>query len=180
LARKSGRGVPKCVIQEEPKRKTKQDQMQGTKKAAALTDNPEIQDLAAFSVHDTKPAHFLSMACSGLKLIEKRKIFERKSSTNVSMAFLWPEVTDLYNNGMNNVDIADHTLPIHFGASLWSLCPNFSIFSDFLYGCIRTAKSRCIRNSLETITRLVVSAWINDFLVVTSTMFVVLLQCIAV
>jgi hypothetical protein len=108
VARKSGRGVPKCVIQEEPKRKTQQDQMRGTTKAAVLTDDPEIQDLVAFSVYDTKPVHFLSMACTGLKWIEKRKkVFERESSTNVSMAFLRPEVTDLYNNGMNNVDIAD-------------------------------------------------------------------------
>jgi hypothetical protein len=48
------------------------------------------------------------MACTGLKWIEKRKkVFERESSTNVSMAFLRPEVRDLYNNGMNNVDITD-------------------------------------------------------------------------
>ncbi len=73
-----------------------------------LTDDPEIQDLVAFSVYDSKPVHFLSMACTGLKWIEKRKkVFKRESSTNVSMAFLQPEVTDLYNNGMNNVDIAD-------------------------------------------------------------------------
>ena len=108
VARKSGRGVPKCVIQEEPKRKTLQDQMRGTTKAAVLSDDPDIKDLVAFSVYDTKPVHFLSMACTGLKWIEKRKkVFERESSTNVSMAFLRPEVTDLYNNGMNNVDIAD-------------------------------------------------------------------------
>jgi len=108
VARKSGRGLPKCVIQEEPKRKTQQDQMRGTTKAAVLTDDLEIKDLVAFSVYVTKLVHFLSMACTGLKWIEKRKkVFERESSTNVSVAFLRPEVTDLYNNGMNNVDIAD-------------------------------------------------------------------------
>ncbi len=48
------------------------------------------------------------MACTGLKWIEKRKkVFDRETGTNVSMAFLHPEVTDMYNNGMNNVDIAD-------------------------------------------------------------------------
>ncbi len=67
-----------------------------------------IVDLVAFSVYDTKPVHFLSMACTGLKWIEKRKkVFDRETGTNVSMAFLRPEVTDMYNNGMNNVDIAD-------------------------------------------------------------------------
>ena len=107
-ARKSGRGLPKCVIQEEPKRKTQQDQLRGTTKAAVLTNDPDIPDLVAFSVYDTKPVHFLSMACTGLKWIEKRKkVFDKETGANVSMAFLRPEVTDMYNNGMNNVDIAD-------------------------------------------------------------------------
>jgi hypothetical protein len=108
VARKSGRGVPKCVIQEEPKKKTQQDQMRGTTKAVVLTDNPKIQDFVAFSVYDTKTVQFLSMACTSLKWIEKRKkVFKKETSSNVSMAFLRPEVTDLYNNGMNNMDIAD-------------------------------------------------------------------------
>jgi hypothetical protein len=48
------------------------------------------------------------MACTCLKWIEKRKkVFKKETSSNVSMAFLRPEVTDLYNNGMNNMDIAD-------------------------------------------------------------------------
>jgi hypothetical protein len=62
----------------------------------------------AFSVYDTKPVQFLSVACTGLKWFEKRKkVFKKETSSNVSMAFLRPEVTDLYNNGMNNMDIAD-------------------------------------------------------------------------
>jgi hypothetical protein len=96
VARKSGRGLPKCVIQEEPKKKSAQDTMRGTTKAAVLTGDPEVPDLVAFSVYDTKPVHFLSMACTGLKWIEKRKkVFNSKGSKNVSMAFLRPEVTDM-------------------------------------------------------------------------------------
>jgi len=71
VARKSEQGIPKCVIQEEPKRKSDQDKMRGTTKAAVLTDDPEVLELVAFSVYDTKPMHFLSMACTALKWIEK-------------------------------------------------------------------------------------------------------------
>jgi len=85
-----------------------QKKVRGTTKAAVLTGDPEAPDLVAFSVFDTKPVHFLSMACTGLKWIEKRKkVFDRESNKNVSMAFLRCEVTDTYNNGMNGVDIAD-------------------------------------------------------------------------
>jgi len=70
VARKSVRGVPKCDIQEGPKSKSQQDQMQGTKKAAILTNDPEIKDLMAFSVCDTKPVYFLLMTCTGLKWIK--------------------------------------------------------------------------------------------------------------
>jgi hypothetical protein len=33
--------------------------------------------------------------------------FDSKGSKNVSMAFLQSEVTDLYNNGMSNIDITN-------------------------------------------------------------------------
>jgi len=108
VARRSGRGLPKSVIQDEVKNKVQQEKVRGTTKAAVLTGDPEAPDLVAFSVYDTKPVHFLSMACTGLKWIEKRKkVFDRESNKNVSMAFLRCEVTDTYNNGMNSVDIAD-------------------------------------------------------------------------
>jgi hypothetical protein len=45
--------------------------MRGTTKAAVVTDDPEVPELFAFSVYDAKPVHFLSMACTGLKWIEK-------------------------------------------------------------------------------------------------------------
>jgi hypothetical protein len=67
VARKSGRGLLKSVIQEEVKNKKQQEKVRGTTKAAVLTGDPENPDLVAFSVYDTKPVHFLSMACTGLK-----------------------------------------------------------------------------------------------------------------
>jgi hypothetical protein len=63
-----------------------------------VTQRPQIY---AFSVCDTKPIHFLSMACTGLKWIEKRReVFNRESNKNVSMAFLWCKVTNIYNSGI--------------------------------------------------------------------------------
>jgi len=48
------------------------------------------------------------MACTGLKWIEKKKkVFDSDAQKNINMSFLRPEVTVMYNNGMNNVDIAD-------------------------------------------------------------------------
>lgn len=108
VTRKSGRGLPNCVIQEEVKNKKEQEKIRGTTKAAVLTDDPECPQMVAFSVYDTKPVHFLSMACTGLKWIEKKKkVFDKSVNKNVAMSFLRTEVTDTYNNGMNNVDIAD-------------------------------------------------------------------------
>ncbi len=53
--------------------------MPGTRKAAVLTSDPEAPNLVAFSVYDTKPAHFLSMACTGLKRIEKKFLIENQA-----------------------------------------------------------------------------------------------------
>jgi hypothetical protein len=51
---------------------------------------------------------FFSMACTGLKWIEKnKKVFDSDAQKNINMSFLRPEVTVMCNNGMNNVDIAD-------------------------------------------------------------------------
>jgi len=108
VARKSGRGLPKSVIEEEVKNKKLQEKARGTTKAAVLMGDPKAPELVAFSAYETKPVHFLSMACTGLKWIEKRKkVYDRESSQNVSMSFLRCEVTDTYNNGMNSVDVAD-------------------------------------------------------------------------
>ncbi len=108
VARKSGRGLPKSVIQKEVKNKKLQEKERGTTKAAVLTGEPKAPELVAFSVYETKLVHFLSMACTGLKWIEKRKkVYDRESSQNVSMSFLRCEVTDNYNNGMNSIDVAD-------------------------------------------------------------------------
>jgi hypothetical protein len=87
VARKSGRGLPKSIIQEEAKIKSQQDKIRGTTKAAMLTGDPEVPELVAFSVYDTKPVHFLSMACTGLEWIEKRRrVFKQECKYGFSAA----------------------------------------------------------------------------------------------
>ena len=108
VARKSGRGLPACVLQEEQKNSKEQEKVRGATKAAVLEGDPECPNLVAFSVYDTKPVHFLSMSCTSLKWREKeRRVFDQGECRNIIMKFLCAEVNDDYNNGMNNVDIAD-------------------------------------------------------------------------
>ena len=77
-------------------------------KAAILQGDPECPDVVTYSGYEMKPVNFLSTACGSLKLIEKeRRVYDKVQGMTVSIKFLHPEVTNNYNNGMNNVDIAD-------------------------------------------------------------------------
>jgi hypothetical protein len=60
-------------LQKEVVKKSEQAAVRGTTKAAVLEGDPECRDLVAFSVYDTKPVHFLSMACTDLSWKEKTK-----------------------------------------------------------------------------------------------------------
>jgi len=108
VARKSGRGLPKFVIQEEIKNVKEAEKARGTTKAAVLEGDPECPNMVAFSVYDTKPVHFLTMAATNLKWVEKcKRIFDKVDQRNVNHKFLRCQVIDEYNNGMNGVDVAD-------------------------------------------------------------------------
>ena len=108
VARKHGRGVPNCTIQDEVANKNLQEQVRGTTKAAVLEGDSECPDVVAFSVYDTKPVNFLSTACTSLHWKEKtKKVFSKDAGVMILMRFLRPNITDDYNHGMNNVDQAD-------------------------------------------------------------------------
>ena len=79
VAKKSGRGLPKCIIQDEVTNKNLQAEVRGTTKAAVLEGDNECPNIVAFSVYDKKQVNFLSTACHSLHE---------------------------YNYGMNNVDQA--------------------------------------------------------------------------
>jgi hypothetical protein len=66
VTRKSMRGLPSCIMQEEVKTRSQQLKVRGTVKAAILEGDPQCPALVATSVYDTKPFHFLSMNCTSI------------------------------------------------------------------------------------------------------------------
>jgi hypothetical protein len=107
IACKSGHGLPKYDIQEEIKNAKEAEKVRGTTKAAVLEADPECPNMA-FLVYDTKPVHFLTMAATNLKWVEKcKRVFDKAEQRNVSHKFLHCQVINEYNNGMNGVDVVD-------------------------------------------------------------------------
>ena len=65
-------GLPKCVLQEEKKKRSDVLAVCGTVKSAVLCNDPELPDLvASISVYETKPVYFLSTCCKSMKWIVK-------------------------------------------------------------------------------------------------------------
>ena len=84
------------------------DLKRGTVKAAVLEGDADCPSLVAFSIYDTKPVHFLMMACTSIKWHEMEKlVYDKMSNQKVRMKFLRSGLIDNYNNGMNKVDQAD-------------------------------------------------------------------------
>jgi hypothetical protein len=108
VTRKSGRGLPACVLQEEQKNKRLQLAARGTVKAAVLKGDKDCVDLVACSFYDTKPVHIISMVCEDIKWIEKyRMVYDPDQAKMVGMNFLRLNLNDDYNNDMGHVDVAD-------------------------------------------------------------------------
>jgi Transposase IS4 len=108
VARKSGRGIPDCVIQEEVKNKKDITKVRGTIKAAVLKGDRDCPDLIALSMYDSKPVNFLSMVAEEIKWIEcKKKVYCKDTGKNETMKFLRLSINNDYNYNMNDVDCAD-------------------------------------------------------------------------
>ena len=73
--RKSGRGLPKWILQEEKTSPTEICAVHGMLKAVAavLVGDEVVPDLVAVSYYDQKPVHFLSTICESIKWIECHK-----------------------------------------------------------------------------------------------------------
>ena len=106
--RKSGRGLPQCVLQEEKTSPSEIRQVRGTVKAAVLEGDSEMPDLVAVSYYDQKPVHFLSTICESIKWIQcEKKVYCVETDQVESMKFLRLNVNNDYNNDMGGCDIAD-------------------------------------------------------------------------
>jgi hypothetical protein len=73
VTRKSGRGLPLSVRQEEEKNKIKQEALRGTVKVSVLRGDQDCPCMVAASVYDTKLVHFLSMMCECIEWIVKER-----------------------------------------------------------------------------------------------------------
>jgi len=119
VVRKTGRGVPTCVLQEFQKNAKEADKVRGTIKAAVL-DDPECPAIVCMSYYDAKDVYFMSTSATEIKWVEKeRRVYNKETQKVVSMKFLRPKIVDDYNNGMNKVDQADQ-LRSTYRFDLWT------------------------------------------------------------
>ena len=89
VARKSGRGIPPSVYQEEVKNITQQRDVRGTVKAAVLEGDPGCPNLVVSSVYDTKPVHYLSMVSELVEWVEVEKnVYNVETDETEGMKFL--------------------------------------------------------------------------------------------
>ena len=108
VTRKKSRGLPKCVVQEEMKNKTEVRSVQGTVKTVVLKGDNCCPDLVAVSFYDTKPVHFLSTICEGIKWRRlKREMFCVDTGKPETVTYLRLNIRDDYNKDMGHVDISN-------------------------------------------------------------------------
>lgn len=74
VARKSGRGLPSCVYQEEVTKKEDIIRAKWTVKAAVLKGDPMVPGMVAISIYDSKPFYMISNACEQVKWIKKKEM----------------------------------------------------------------------------------------------------------
>ena len=105
---KSGRGLPKCVVQEEKPGPADVCAVQETVKGAVLEGDSGIPDLLAMSYYDQKPVHFLSTICESIKWIQCEKpVYCVEMDQVEKLKFLCLNINNDYNHDMGGVDIAD-------------------------------------------------------------------------
>ena len=106
--RKSGHGLPQCVLQEEVQSTAETRHVQGTVKAAVLEGDGEISGLVAVSYYDQRPVHFLSTICEMIKQVQCTKhVYCVETEQVEEVKFLHLNINDDYDHDMGNVDIAD-------------------------------------------------------------------------
>ena len=68
----------------------------------------EFPYLVVFSVYETKPVHFLSMADEKLVWnINKKEIYNKATKKKVSVQIYPTELNFFYNNNMDSFDVAN-------------------------------------------------------------------------
>ena len=96
---KSGRSLPKCVVQEEKTSPADVRAVWGTVKGVVLEGDSEIPDLVAVSYYDQKPVHFLSTICESIKWIQCEKpVYCVEMDQVEKLKFLCLNINNDYNH----------------------------------------------------------------------------------
>jgi hypothetical protein len=107
VLRKSGRGCPPCVIQEEKLGKHA-NAAWGTVKAAVLKGDSMSSDLVIASCYDQKPFYMISSKVKKFSWEPiMKKVWSSALKSNVDSTFLHWSLSHDYNYQMNDNDIAD-------------------------------------------------------------------------
>jgi hypothetical protein len=107
VLRKSGRGCPPCVFQEEKTGKAA-ELAKGTVKAAVLKGDSRSSNLVVASCYDQKPFYMISHSCESVTwTICEKKVYSSTLRATVPFKFLRWNLSDDYNFEMNDNDIAD-------------------------------------------------------------------------
>ena len=70
--------------------------------------------MVVFSVHNTKPVHFISIAVLSLKCIKtKKKFYNKVTNQMIEIEFLRTNMQNEYNNWMNDVAISNQLQKVY-------------------------------------------------------------------
>jgi hypothetical protein len=107
VLRKSGRGAPPMVFQEEKTGKAA-EAARGTVKAAVLKGDSLSSDLVVASCYDQKPFYMISHNCKSVGWTPiTKKLWSSALKMNVDHPFLRWSLSNQYNFEMNDNDVAD-------------------------------------------------------------------------
>ena len=107
VLRKSGRGCPPCVVQEEKVGKHA-EAARGTVKVAVLKGDNMSSDLVVASCYDQKPFCMISSKCDKVSWTPvAKKVWSSNLKQNVDFTFLCWSLSHGYNFEMNDNDIAN-------------------------------------------------------------------------
>lgn len=107
VLRKSGRGCPPCVFQDEKTGKAA-ELAKGTVKAAVLRGDSRSSNLVVASCYDQKPFYMISHSCESVTWTTcERMVYSSSLRATVPFKFLRWNLSDDYNFEMNDNDIAD-------------------------------------------------------------------------
>ena len=107
VLRKSGRGCPPSVLQEDKTGKAA-EATRGTVKAAVLKGDSQSSDLVVASCYDQKPFYMISSKCEEVSWTPVvKKVWSSNLHKNFNFTFLRWSLSHGYNFEMNDNDIVD-------------------------------------------------------------------------